>query len=135
MASVMLLEWIHPLIKKGCPFKTSPNSLGYMQYRQTSFLILNSLHNIKIISQTDINWSFVTKLFKQSHLTCTSSSCLNSMKHSYKNAQGKVEKGRFSMRFIFPKGKLHWSLLAVYCTREFPLCKFATKSIIVFFQV
>lgn len=63
------------------------------------------------------------------------SSCLNSMKYSWKSSRESRKKGRFYMWFIFPKGKLHWSLLAFYCTRTFFLCNFATKSITIFCQV
>lgn len=42
MAPRILLVRIHPLIKKGRPFKMSPISLLHKQYKQMFFLILPS---------------------------------------------------------------------------------------------
>ena len=111
--------------------------------------ILYYTSNISKCSCSSLITSIILKLFQNCHFSFVNilrqllnnvfscmhkSSCLNSMKCSYKNPQGRVGKGRFTCDLFFLKANcidLYWLFTF---TRTFSLCSFATKSITVFCQ-
>lgn len=66
MTPITLLDHIHPLIKKGYLFKTSPTYLLYKQYKQMFFLILPSMI-LKNCHQF-LFYKYTKTVFKHCHL-------------------------------------------------------------------